>query len=103
MYVCMYVCMYVYTYIYSKCTKVLIVLDKVQHGFQRGKLATTNLLECNSYIANVLNSGDSCDAILFDFQRAADKIDHSILCHKLQSTGSDGCYLRWFVKFLIHR
>ena len=79
------------------------LLNKARHGFQHGKSVTTNLLECDSYIADALNSGGSCDVILLDFQRAVDKIDHSILCRKLQSVGIDDCYLHWFVNFLSDR
>ena len=57
------------------------LLNKAQHRLQCGKSATTYLLECNSYIADILNRGGFCDVILFDFQRAFDKINHRILCH----------------------
>ena len=46
------------------------ILNKTQHGFQCGKSVTTNLLECYSYIADVLNRGSSRDVILSDFQQA---------------------------------
>ena len=77
------------------------LLNKTQHGFQYGELATTNLLECDSYFADVLNRRGFCDVILFDFQRAFDNIDRIILCRKLQSIGINGCYLRWLVIFFI--
>ena len=51
----------------SSCLQDNKLLNKVQYGFQCGKSATTNLLECDSYIADVLNRGGSCDVILFDF------------------------------------
>ena len=69
------------------------LLNKAQYGFQCGKSATTNLLECDSYTADVLNRGGSCDVILFNFQQAFDKIDRRILCRKLQSLCINGCYL----------
>ena len=79
------------------------VLHKSQHGFQNGKSNITNLLECDSFIADNLNCGRSCDVILIDFQRAFDKINHCVLCRKLKTIGIDGCYLRWIIDFSSNR
>ena len=40
---------------------------------------------------------------MIDFKRAFDKVDHTILCEKLQDIGVDGCYLKWIVNFLSDR
>ena len=40
---------------------------------------------------------------MIDFKRAFDKVDHAILCEKLQDIGVDGCYLKWIVDFLNDR
>ena len=64
-----------------------------QHCFRHGESTVTNLLTCDSYIFNLLNSGKPCDVIMFDFRRAFDKVDHNILCHKLKNIGVDICYL----------
>ena len=79
------------------------ILSQCQHGFRRGKSAATNILHCDTYISECLNAGSSCDLFLFDFERAFDKIDHNILCCKLERIGIDGCYLRWFADFLANR
>ena len=79
------------------------VLDGCQHGFQHGRSTITNLLECDASIAEYVNDNTACDVIAFDFSRAFDKVDHSILCNKLKSAGVDGCYLRWIIDYLSNR
>ena len=75
------------------------------HGFRQGKSTVTNLLECDSFIFNLLNSGNPyvCDVIMFDFRRAFDKVDHNILCHELKNIGVDRCYLKWIINYLSGR
>jgi hypothetical protein len=67
------------------------LLDSAQHGFRRGRSTTTNLLECDNYIADSLNKGHSCDLVMIDFSRAFDRVDHNLLCCKLKTIGIDGC------------
>ena len=74
-----------------------------QLGFRYSKSSVTHLQECVSHIINLLNSGKSCDFIVFDFHRASDKVDLSILCHKLKNSGVDGCYIEWIINYLSTR
>ncbi len=83
-------------------TKAMLI-DGCQHGFRHGKSTVTNLLECDTLIANYLNSDTACDVVCFDFSKAFDKVDHGLLCNKLKSAGIDGCYLRWMVDYLSNR
>jgi hypothetical protein len=79
------------------------LITSCQHGFRRGRSTVTNLLECESFIWQCLNSKRSCDVICIDFMRAFDKVSHSLLCKKLKEVGVSGCYLRWFADFLSDR
>ena len=56
-----------------------------QHGFRPHRSTITNLVECDAFICNILNSGHSCDMILTDFKRAFDKVPHADLINKLYS------------------
>jgi retron-type reverse transcriptase len=79
------------------------LITSCQHGFRRGRSTVTNLLECESFIWQCLNSKRSCDVICIDFMRAFDKVSHSLLCKKLKEVRVSGCYLRWFADFLPDR
>ena len=70
-------------------------LSESQHGFRAGRSTTTNLVACDSRIASILNSGNQADLFLLDFARAFDKVNHSILIHKLSNLGFESCLLRW--------
>ena len=54
-----------------------------QHGFLSGRSTTTNLVECDADITNILNSGHSCEMTSIDFKRAFDKVSQPKLISKL--------------------
>jgi len=54
-------------------------LSVSQHGFISGRSTSTNLVCYTQYISDALNSGETVDAIHFDFAKAFDKLDHGIL------------------------
>ena len=78
------------TYLETKA----MVIDGCQHGFRHGKSTVTNLLQCDTLIANYLNFDTACDVISFNFSQAFNKVDHDLLYTKLKLAGIDGCYLR---------
>ena len=78
-------------------------LSESQHGFRAGRSTTTNLIACDSRIASILNSGNQADLFLLDFARAFDKVNHSILIHKLNNLGFGSCLLRWISDWLNDR
>ena len=80
-----------------------MVIDVCQHGFHHGKSTVTNQLQCDTLIANYLNSDTTCDVISFDFNQAFNKINYGLLCTKLKLAGIDGCYLYWMVDYLSNR
>ena len=64
--------------------------------------ATTNLLECDTIIADHLNTNKPCDVFLLDFSRAFDKVSHDTLIAKLPSFGIGSKLLAWFANFLYY-
>ena len=55
------------------------------------------------HLNELLNNSCACDNVMIDFKRAFDKVDHVILCEKLQVIGVEGCYLQWITDFLSDR
>ena len=60
----------------------------------------SNLLICDTIIADCLNNKEACDVILLDFTRAFDKVDHNVLCRSLAALGIMGQLLKWLSNFL---
>lgn len=59
------------------------VIPQSQHGFTAKKGTQTNLLEITQFISENSSKGNQIDVIYFDFSKAFDVIDHSILASKL--------------------
>ena len=76
------------------------LICKEQHGFIPNRSTTTNLLQCDVFIADHLNANETCDVLLLDFSRAFDKVSHNILIAKLPSFGISGKLLACFANFL---
>ena len=58
-----------------------------QYGFQSIKDTTFQLLECVTYL--YLNKGDILFSIYFDYEKAFNRVPHSVLLVKLQKNGLD--------------
>ena len=50
-----------------------------------------------------LSKGNQSDVIILDFAKAFDKVNHSLLIHKLKHYGVNGNVLIWFKSFLSDR
>ena len=74
-----------------------------QHGFIPGRSTLSNLLSCDTVIANLVAGGHCCDIISFDFLKAFDKAPHSHVIRELAALGIGGKTLGWFVSFLSNR
>jgi len=72
-----------------------LIIDS-QHGFQRGRSCTTNILEFPDMVSDVVNQKGNVDVIFLDFTKAF----HWHLLAKLQSHGIDGKVVRWFASWL---
>jgi hypothetical protein len=74
-----------------------------QHGFQRGKSCTTNLLLARERWAKSVDAGGSIDVIYVDFSKAFDRVPHQRLMLKLASYGISGKIYTWIGDFLSGR
>jgi hypothetical protein len=74
-----------------------------QHGFFPGRSVESNLVQYTEFILKAMGNGGQTDAIYTDFSKAFDKINHSILIHKLQTYGIHGDLLRWLKSYISGR
>ena len=63
----------------------------------------TQLLTATTNLFNTLENGSRTDAIILDFSKAFDKVDHECLLKKLQSVGVEGNLLCWMRHYLTGR
>ncbi|CAM4524930.1 unnamed protein product [Lepidochelys kempii] len=66
------------------------LLGKSQHGFCKGRLCLTNLLEFFERVNKHVDKGDPGDTVSLDFQKAFDKVPHQRLLCKLSCHGIRG-------------
>ena len=79
------------------------VLDDAQHGFRKFRSCVSQLIITIDDFANCLRNHLQIDAILLDFSKAFDKVDHEILLAKLEHLGIRHSLLDWSRSFLIDR
>ena len=79
------------------------VLDNAQHGFRKKHSTTSQLVITINDFASTLRDQKQTDAILLDFSKAFDKVDHEGLLLKLHHLGISGPLLNWARSFLIGR
>ena len=79
------------------------VLDDAQHGFRKFRSCVSQLIITIDDFANCLRNHLQIDAILLDFSKAFDKVDHEILLAKLEHLGIRHSLLDWSRSFLIGR
>ena len=66
------------------------ILNDRQHGFRKGRSCETQLLEFVEEVTTGLDEGLPTDVIIMDFAKAFDKVNHSLLTHKLAYYGVRG-------------
>ena len=74
-----------------------------QHGFRRMWSRVTQLLTTTTDLYRALETGIRTDAIILDFSKALDKVDHECLLQKLQSVGIERKLLHWMRHYLTGR
>ena len=79
------------------------ILSPFQHGFRQGRSCETQLLTTLNDFSKTLNKSEQTDAVLLDFSKAFDKVDHKILLAKLKAIGIQGPLLNWMSSFLTNR
>ena len=74
-----------------------------QHGFRKGRSCLSQLLEHTERLIHYLEKGNNVDVIYLDFSKAFDRVDHTILLHKLRRNGISGKLHNWIKSFLTNR
>lgn len=74
-----------------------------QHGFVKRRSTTTNLMTFVNYLFENMDRRVQVDAVYTDFQRAFDKVDHTLLMEKIAFNGIRGNLLRWFASYIFNR
>lgn len=80
------------------------IISCFQHGFTSGKSTSTNLLQFTKFAVESLESqAAQVDSIYFDFAKAFDSIDHTIIIKKLSEIGFAPNFLKWIASYLVGR
>ncbi|KAL8595170.1 hypothetical protein ACOMHN_013843 [Nucella lapillus] len=79
------------------------VLDINQHGFRRARSCETQLLDFTEELTSNLGGGKQTDVLIMDLAKAFDRVNHSLLTHKLRNFGVRGAVLAWIDNFLHQR
>ena len=74
-----------------------------QHGFHAGRSCLNQQIAHLDRILSLIEEGANVDVIYLDFAKAFDKVDHSVLLHKLKCFGIQGSVGRWIYSFLTNR
>jgi hypothetical protein len=79
------------------------IIHKSQHGFRPCRSCLTQLLHHIDNILSILEANQNADVIYLDLSKAFDKVNHSILIHKIKQIGIDGKVCSWIQSFLSDR
>ena len=79
------------------------ILYPLQHGFRKGRSCETQLIEFVDDISKNLQEGHQSDILIMDFAKAFDKVNHSLLIHKLEYYGIDQKTTKWIQNWLEDR
>ena len=79
------------------------ILNNAQHGFRKRRSCTSQLINTLDNFADCLKLKQQIDAVLLDFSKAFDKVDHEGLILKLKHLGICNPLLEWIRSFLIGR
>ena len=79
------------------------ILTDFQHGFRQRRSCESQLIETVQDIADNLDKSSQIDAVLLDFSKAFDKVDHSTLLSKMYDMGIRESLLAWSASFLQNR
>ena len=84
----------------------LLFSDKIstsQHGFTSGRSIITNLLRYSHDLNICLDKKMQMDSIYFDFKKAFDLVNHSLLIEKLSLLGFPSILIKWLTNYIRNR
>ena len=79
------------------------LLHNRQHGFRSKRSCESQLIELTSQLSELLDQGKEVDAIVLDFSKAFDKVNHSKLIQKTNNIGVNSQVVKWISSFLSNR
>ena len=79
------------------------ILCPEQHGFRKTRSCETQLLEFTGELFETMEGGNQADILILDFAKAFDRVNHSLLIHKLQHYGIRGKVKAWIQAYLKDR
>lgn len=79
------------------------LLSPFQSGFRRGFSTQSALLRITEDIRFAVETGLVTDLLLFDFRKAFDSIDHSVLLKRMRQLNFSDDVIRWFHSYLSGR
>ena len=79
------------------------LIHNSQHGFRPCRSCLTQLLHHMDSILSILEKHKNADVIYLDLSKAFDKVNHSILMHKIKQIGITGKVGSWIHSFLSNR
>ena len=78
-------------------------INKMQHGFQRQKNCSTQLIQVYHNILEALDKRNVIDSIYLHFFKAFDKVSHPLLLQRLEELRFRGQLMSWFRSYLSGR
>ena len=79
------------------------ILYPLQHGFQKSKSCVSQLIEFTNDVALNVDNGKQTDILIMDFSKAFDKVNHTLLLHKLRYYGINEQVITWLGNLLEDR
>ena len=79
------------------------ILDNAQYGFRKRCSCATQLISTLDEFADCLKNKEQIDAILLDFSKVFNKVDHEGLLMTLEHLGIRDSLLSWCKSFLVDR
>lgn len=89
-----------YTYIFNH---VKSQISTCQHGFVAGRSTVTNLYSITQFLSERIDASSQVDVVYTDFSKAFDRLDHSLLCTKLERFGFTPNLVGFFANYLHNR
>ena len=71
-------------------------MNKVQHGFRKGRGTNTAVMKMNRRLFNDINNGKVSSVMFLDFSRTFNTVDYDIILRKSAVYGVNDKSMVWF-------